>query len=252
MLDWLRRPPARQPGSSGKTAEAPRSIEIGGRELPLRIRRLRNARRMTLRLAPDGSEARVTMPPWGRIGEAESFARDRADWLARQLVHVPARQAPQPGGSILYRGRTLIVVWQEQAPRNPLLGDERVVLGGPEAGVVSRLRRWLEAEALKLFAADLGHYCGLAGVAVPPVRLSRAIRRWGSCAGDGTIRINWRLVMAPDAVRRSVIAHEVAHLTHFNHSPAFHAHVANLFEGDLGGANRWLRQEGRSLYAPFG
>ena len=36
-------------------------------------------------------------------------------------------------------------------------------------------------------------------------------------------RINWRLVMAPDPVRRSVVAHEVAHLVHFDHSPAFHA-----------------------------
>jgi predicted metal-dependent hydrolase len=58
--------------------------------------------------------------------------------------------------------------------------------------------------------------------------------------------------MAPDAVRRSVVAHEVAHLTHFDHSPAFHAHLEALFEGDLPAANRWLKREGRSLYAHFG
>lgn len=58
--------------------------------------------------------------------------------------------------------------------------------------------------------------------------------------------------MAPDFVRRSVVAHEVAHLDHFDHSPRFHARLAELFEGEIAEANRWLRREGRSLYAAFG
>ena len=91
-----------------------------------------------------------------------------------------------------------------------------------------------------------------AGVALPPLRLARARRRWGSCAGDGTVRINWRLVMAPDAVRRSVVAHEIAHLVHFDHGPAFHALLAALYEGEIAQANRWLKREGPRLYVPFG
>ena len=86
----------------------------------------------------------------------------------------------------------------------------------------------------------------------PALRLSRALRRWGSCSGKGCIRINWRLVQAPDHVRRSVVAHEVAHLVHFDHSPAFRALLAQLFEGDLAAADDWLRREGRGLYAAFG
>jgi predicted metal-dependent hydrolase len=58
--------------------------------------------------------------------------------------------------------------------------------------------------------------------------------------------------MAPDHVRRSVVAHEVAHLIHFDHSPAFHAALAGIFDGDIAVANRWLKHEGRSLYALFG
>ena len=58
--------------------------------------------------------------------------------------------------------------------------------------------------------------------------------------------------MAPDFVRRSVVAHEVAHLLQFDHSPRFHAALAALYEGDLAAADRWLKQHGRGLYAPFG
>ena len=66
------------------------------------------------------------------------------------------------------------------------------------------------------------------------------------------LRLNWRLVQAPDFVRRSVVAHEVAHLVHFDHSPAFHALLGELFEGDIEVANHWLSQHGRTLYAAVG
>ena len=95
------------------------------------------------------------------------------------------------------------------------------------------------------------YYCDRAGLPPAQVRLSRAKRRWGSCSSKGVLRLNWRLVQAPDFVRRSVVAHEVAHLVHFDHSPAFHALLDTIYEGEIEDANRWLKQHGRTLYASF-
>lgn len=247
MIDWLRRTP-KQPEPQARVR---RTVDLDGRALPLAIRRLRTARRMTLRLAPDGSEARITLPPWGRVGEAIAFAQDRRDWLAAQLAALPAPHLVEPGGALPYRGERLTIEWRDDAPRKPVLDDGAVVLGGPRTALETRLKRWLEAEAQRLFAADAADYAAAAGLATPQVRLTRARRRWGSCATDGTIRLNWRLVMAPDPVRRSVVAHEIAHLVHFDHSPEFHVCLARIFEGDLRAANRWLKRDGRSLYSVF-
>jgi predicted metal-dependent hydrolase len=107
-------------------------------------------------------------------------------------------------------------------------------------------------EARVMLGTDLLDYCARAQRPAPTLALSSARRRWGSCAPDGAIRINWRLIMAPDFVRRSVVAHEVAHLVHFDHSPRFHALLAELYEGDIDTANRWLKREGRTLYSLFG
>lgn len=241
MLDWLRRPADETP-----------SLTVGDRELPVVVRRLAQARRMTLRLAPDGSEVRVSIPKWGRTAEALAFARSRADWLAGQLDRLPQAAPPLPGGTLPFRGEVLRVEHIASAPRRPVLDDGAVVLGGPETGLDRRLRRWLEDEARRLLEADLADFCARADRAPVPLALSNARRRWGSCSGDGTIRINWRLVMAPDAVRRSVVAHEVAHLVHFDHSPRFHAFLRAIYDGDVRAADRWLKQHGRSLYAPFG
>lgn len=258
VLDWLRRAdtkaksqtPSR--GTLAPRAVSRRTIDVAGRELPLVIRKLGHARRMTLRLAPDGSEARISIPAWGRVGDAEAFARDRADWLAGQLARMPEPRTIAPDAALPWRGATLQIEWSERAPRKPVITDGRLIVGGPVEGLAPRLQRWLEAEALALFAVDLAHYCALAGEVVPRLSLSRAQRRWGSCAADGSIRMNWRLIMAPDFVRRSVVAHEVAHMKHFDHSPAFHAHLEQLFEGEIESANRWLKRHGRSLYVPFG
>ena len=241
MIDWLLRGSAEEP-----------AIEAGGRLIPVAIRRLPNSRRISMRLAPDGSEVRIAMPRWGRTDEALAFARSKAGWIAAQLERLPQPVAFAPGMELPYRGEQLTLRHQDGAPRRPVLDDGELVLGGPQEALQGRLRRWFESEARRLLTDDLDHYCTRAGQPEQRLMLSSAQRRWGSCARDGTIRINWRLIMAPDHVRRSVVAHEVAHLLHFDHSPAFHAALDEIFDGDLRAANRWLKREGRSLYVLFG
>lgn len=223
-----------------------------GTDLPLLVRRHPTARRLTLRLVPDGSEARVTIPRWAPFDEGRSFAASRRDWLMAQRLNLPHRTAIGPGSFIAYRGSELLVSWHENLPRRPAIVGRELHLGGTPEALERRIQRWLENEALAHARSDLGDFCAAAGRSVPDMRLSRARRRWGSCTSDGTIRINWRLIMAPDFVRRSVVAHEVAHLVHFDHSRDFHALLAQIYDGDIAAADRWLKREGRTLHAAFG
>ena len=58
---------------------------------------------------------------------------------------------------------------------------------------------------------------------------TRQQARWGSCtAADGSIRISARLQGAPQFVIDAVLVHELAHLVHSEHSPAFYE-LANKF-----------------------
>jgi len=240
MIDWLRR----------EMLEP--QIDLGLRTVPIVLKRNARARRLTLRLAPDGSEVRLTLPRWARSAEAIAFAHARRDWLIGQLAKLPQRETPQVGGAIQYRGDALRIDWHEKAPRRPAMVEGAIRLGGPQDALESRLGRWLEGEARRLFTLDVAHYCSLAELGPVPVSLSRAQRRWGSCSDRKRIRLNWRLVQAPDHVRRSVVAHEVTHLIHFDHSPAFHSMLGNIFEGEIATADQWLKDHGRTLYTQFG
>jgi len=240
MIDWLKR-----------TTIDP-EIELDGDIVPIILRRHPKARRLTLRLRPDGNSVQITLPVWAHANEAIAFAHTRTDWLAAQRAKIPRRAAPTPGGEVLYRGETVALAWDKAAPRQPTFNGEKLTLGGPQDSFVARVKRWLEREALALFENDMRDYTAAARLNTVPVALSRAQKRWGSCSDKARIRINWRLVQAPDHVRRSVVAHEVAHLVHFDHSPAFHALLGEIYETDITVADRWLKQHGRSLYTSFG
>jgi len=67
------------------------------------------------------------------------------------------------------------------------------------------------------------------GRAMPPLALSSAQSRWGSCSHRGGIRLNWRLIHLPHAQIDYVVAHELAHLVEMNHSPRFWSQVGRLF-----------------------
>ena len=71
-------------------------------------------------------------------------------------------------------------------------------------------------------------------------------RRWGSCAHDGTLRFNWRVMMLEPALIEYVVVHELAHLTVPNHSPEFWAAVSAALP-DVPDLRRRLREVGSAL-----
>ena len=153
-----------------------------------------------------------------------------------------------PGASLPFRGTLRQVDWTPVAPRAIRLDDMVLRVGGAAESVGRRIERWLKAEALDLMERESREIAGAAGLIVGRVGVGDPRSRWGSCTHDGDLRYSWRLVMAPDHVRRATVAHEVAHLRHMDHSAAFHALVDELHDGDVAAARGWLRREGRALH----
>ena len=78
------------------------------------------------------------------------------------------------------------------------------------------------------------------------IRISNARTRWGSCGFNANLSFSWRLVMAPLPVIDYVVAHELAHLMHKNHSQRFWAAVRALFP-DYEVHKKWLKLNGHLL-----
>lgn len=203
-----------------------------------------------MRLAVDPRDGRVklTLPPRASLKKAMAWAEAHRDWIAAQQSRLPGSRPFAPGASVPLEGRDLTIIWNAAGPRTPRLAGDELHCGGAAETLARRVERWLRAHALDRLSAETAEYAGRAGVTVTRVSIGDPKGRWGSCASSGAIRYSWRLILAPPAVRRATVAHEVAHRVHMNHSPAFHRVVATLFEGDPEAARQWLRVNGAALH----
>ncbi len=62
----------------------------------------------------------------------------------------------------------------------------------------------------------------LLGLKTKSVRIGRGQRILGHCSRSGDITISAFTLLLPQHLREYIICHELAHLTHFNHSTSFH------------------------------
>ncbi len=70
--------------------------------------------------------------------------------------------------------------------------------------------------------------------------------RWGSCSKTGKIDFNWKIIMAPNRIVDYVVAHELCHLKHHDHSPKFWKAVERLIP-DYAECREWLKQHSERL-----
>lgn len=229
------------------TSHSDPEVDIEGEVVPVRIRRNARARRISMRADAVKREIRITMPTYAPTTEAMKFVTAKRQWIAARLQSVPESAAIAPGQEIAVEGEPHVIVWQPHLPRRIEQYEGALRLGGPETAVQGRILRWLKDRARTVFAEEIAHYCARAGEESPRLSLGDPRSRWGSCSTRGTISLSWRLIMAPVSVRRSVIAHEVAHIRHMDHSPDFYAWLDTLYEGDRKAADRWLKMHGTAL-----
>jgi predicted metal-dependent hydrolase len=220
--------------------------EIGG--APLRLLVSPRARRMRLSVDPRTRLVTLTVPRRVSQRRALAWAAGHGAWIKEALARIPDSLPFAPGAVIPLEGVAHRIDWDPARPRRIERGDGRLVMGGPEDGIQGRLLRWLKAHARDLLDRETREFAAKAGVKASRVGIGDPVSRWGSCSASAAIRYSWRLILAPEFVRRATVAHEVAHLVHLNHGPGFHALVETLLGTDPKPARVWLRREGASLH----
>lgn len=223
-------------------------MNILGPLAAIEIVRHPRARRARLRVDPVSGAVRLTIPKRAAVGPSLRWASEQHVWIERQQARLPPPRPLVPGAIVPFGDVSLTILWQQDWPRRVERTGDTLRCGGPIEGISGRVVTWLKRQALATLAEDTEHYAARAGVTVERVRLGDPRARWGSCSANGAIRYSWRLILAPESVRRATVAHEVAHRVHMNHSPAFHALVAALLGEDPAPARAWLRANGAALH----
>ena len=189
----------------------------------------------------------MTCPAGMSRRKAVAWAVDQREWVLAQVSRASQPEPFVPGAVIPLCGEQIRLVWKAGAPRSPQRAGSELLCGGPESSFERRVASYLKRLAVETMAADVSDFAARAGARPSAVSVGDASSRWGSCSSDRRIRLSWRLIMAPVAVRRYVAAHEVAHLVHLDHSAAFKSLEARLFGVGLAEAKADLRRIGPRL-----
>ncbi|MBU3697297.1 M48 family metallopeptidase [Dechloromonas sp.] len=236
------------PTPASKGAEG-RSIRLGDQQIAYQLRR--SARR-TIGLAIDARGLRVGAPLHARLGDIESLIRQHGVWILDKLQRW--RERPLAERLAVHHGMTVFAdnfeftVTIMPGTRSRWQRDGSTLRLTLQAGSdpAPLLETALREIARARFSERLAHYAARLGVPIPPLRLSSARTRWGSCNARGQINLNWRLIWLPLPVIDYVVCHELAHLKEMNHSPRFWS-VVELLCPDWRALRLELRQRGRQI-----
>jgi predicted metal-dependent hydrolase len=229
-------------------------IEIGAARVRLTVSR--RARRVSLRVDRARGEVLAIAPSLRRLGEAAAFAHERRGWIAERVLELKPPTRLAPGLQLTVFGESCRL--SRSPGRASLEGagwerGVRLASGADEAAYAAAVVQLLKRQAKTWFLPRLALHCRALGQLVPKFSIVDARTRWGSCTPGGhghaaSIRLSWRLALAPPAVADYVAAHECAHLLHPHHGPAFWAETRRLI-GDERPHRAWLRAHGPGLHS---
>ena len=206
----------------------------GGEQIPYLLER-RKRRTVGMRISPQGLV--VHAPSRLSLQQLNDLLLSKANWILTKL-RAQQEHAVEPfqwrdGEYLLWLGGEMVLNVRTDARSRAVAhepGQLHVALPTPhDAAAVSRkVLLWYRKQAQSDFSRRLEILAARLGVKTPPLYLSNARSRWGSCNSRGEIRLNWRLIQAPPHIINYVICHELAHLKEMNHSARFWAVVEKL------------------------
>lgn len=224
----------------------PEYLQVGEQVLPLVIRRHHRAKRICLRYNPTAHAISLTLPRNTHVGTALNFLDAKADWLIQTLEEMPRHKQIKPGVVIPILGER-VRIRQDARLRGWSHSDEVLWVGGTREQFPERITQALRKIAHAEIKERADRYAAAIGKRITRISVRDTRSRWGSCSSTGNLNFSWRLVFAPSEVMDYVVAHEVAHLRHMNHSQAFWNQVEALCP-DYEVAKAWLHQHGKHLY----
>jgi predicted metal-dependent hydrolase len=233
-------------------------IVLNGDNIPFSVRRSRRRKRtIAFRLDAYGT-VQVIAPVRSSPGTIHNVLQKHAAWVTNRLAEYrSANDAREDGQNVFYLGHAcrMQVARNMAAPHSCALRRRRFEVNVPDAalspqGLMDEARLetqlWLKRRAREKFRQRVEIWARKLNVRFGRVIIADADRRWGSCNARNDIRLNWRLIMAPLPLLDYVVAHELCHVVHKNHSRRFWQLLKSVMP-DYEMRNKRLRQTGPGL-----
>lgn len=115
-----------------------------------------------------------------------------------------------------------------------------------DAYIASELELWYKSRGMKKLRERVSLYAKRLDLKPTAISVKEIRSQWGSCTSKGEIAFNWKIAIAPISIIDYVVAHELCHLIHHNHSKDYWKLLQSVLP-DYKERKEWLRVNGSLL-----
>jgi len=213
------------------------------------VKRSKKARRVALRLDPVERVVNLVIPHRMPLKTAYKFVRQHKDWVRKTLDNLPEKVAFTHGTFLpVFGDQVRLDIEIDPTRKRTILKQYDDVLNVKtyQTDVTSRITTHLKKIARAGLADIASEKADMIDKEIKRVSIRDTKSRWGSCSQDGNMSFSWRLMFAPYGAIDYVVAHEVAHLIHMDHSRKFW-NLCEELSFDYKNGRRWIKENGNSL-----
>ncbi len=194
------------------------------------IQVVRTDRKKTASIKIEDGLVRVIVPRELSNERISELIKKKSPWIRQKLRQQSAAVIPKPkeyvsGESFTYLGRNfrlkLVSGGLQEVKLKGGYFQFGVSKGTKGEDIQNALVQWYEEHALERLTKKTTRYAGIMGVSPNSISVREYKSRWGSCSSKGDISYNWRTIIAPHHIVDYVVVHELCHIEHPDHSPAY-------------------------------
>jgi len=221
-------------------------ITIDGKTILVKIRYSPRAKRTFIRISTKG-DIELVLPVGGNVSKAKSFLLQKLSWLREKVSEMQRHSHTDKSYIPIFGERHLIKHIASEDNFHVERHKDVIEIKSPIDAVEVMLIEYLKEVLLKEIKKSAKIMAKEHKLQYKHIVITAGISKWGSCAVDGTLSFNWRLIFAPKNITQYLVAHELAHLKERNHGPKFWQFVEKIYPGSLV-ARFWLKKEGSRLH----
>lgn len=201
----------------------------------------RSVRRRSISIVVHRGKVNVKAPIFVPKSVVQDFVDSKSHWVSKKLkqqedwieAEQQAKKRYEDGEIFLYLGEPLSLVVSTGSKSAVSMSEgqlhltlsTRIKPQNRKNHCEKLIKQWYSDKLSEIIDESVALYSENMQVTPSEVVVRSYTRRWGSCSSRGVVSFNYLLAMAPRWVIEYVVVHELAHLVHMNHSPAFWALV---------------------------
>lgn len=209
-------------------------IYFGNTNIKYEIFYSNRRKNISITVHPDKS-VKLHVPYGTNPTKTQDVVRKKANWILKkiekfnQIYFFDTTKEYVNGETFLYMGRQykLKRKFSEHNESYAKMDSGKLIVTIPlnsksyYEATKNAVWKWYQQHAENKMGEIIQNYSKKLNVAPPEYKIKYQKKRWGSCSKNDVIYLNIQIIMAPKKQIEYVVAHELCHLIHKNHSADF-------------------------------